>query len=769
MDFQNIVDLLNAPTCIMSVEKKSDGKYGDIRIVCGNKKYTDIISMRENPDAPDDSDNKMYSFVPNQLYTAYFPKSISYEDVCYRAAVLKKEVHTYAHIPNVDVWFDIYAMPLEYEDGDICYCTYSTILNLDADALLDTFNTSRTSNDVLKTCIKLHKARNLKEAMDNVIAEIRQICNAEGCTVLLMNEDYSILATNFAPNSTLKRVTEFEGYYDIANSWKDMLSGERDCIVVRNEEEMENVRKVNNPWYQTLVEAGVKSVVLFPLRQGEELLGFIWAVNFDTENSQRIKETLELTTFFLSSHIAHYKVIERIKHMTYTNSLTGLPNRFALMEYMSKLIRHRERFAAVSIDLNDFKYVNNTLGFDAGNKVLLEVAERWKRISDKVPDRFTDKVTKIDIGKSNDNGDKNSATNLRKFLTCVGGDEFFVIIRGYEDENELRSIISEYNKALSDVMMIDGCDIYISASYGYVEYPDDSDSIDALISHANAAMNEVKKSGNSEHILKYTPDLLRDEHIHEIEKMIRNALENDTLYFNMQPQYDMNHKLRGFESLARMKDCDGNVISPAEFIPVAEKFGLIDILDKTVARKSIMFFGELLRKTGADLILSLNVSVRHLMKSDFIQEIQQLLNDSGIPGNHLEIEITESIMIDSVDKALRCIDELKNMGVHIAIDDFGTGYSSLSYLNRFPANLLKIDKSFIDEMNTTESSRQYVAAIISMGHIMGFDVISEGVEEPEQIETLKKIGCDYIQGFVWGRPLPAEEVEKLVLNSKVDS
>ena len=155
-----------------------------------------------------------------------------------------------------------------------------------------------------------------------------------------------------------------------------------------------------------------------------------------------------------------------------------------------------------------------------------------------------------------------------------------------------------------------------------------------------------------------------------------------------------------------------------------------------------------------------------MMKSDFVEEIRQLLVDSSIPAGQLEIEITESIMIDSVDKALHCIDELKNMGIQIAIDDFGTGYSSLSYLNRFPANLLKIDKSFIDEMNMSDSSRQYVAAIISMGHIMGFDVISEGVEDTEQLKALKDIGCDFVQGFIWGRPLSSQEVEKLIADTE---
>ncbi len=743
MDFQSIVNVIHAPTCIVSVVKKPNGKYGEIRLAAGNKKYADLLDQRMKPEIFGNREGEVCPFVPNLLYTEYFQQNINFEDVVYRAAIEKKEVHTYAHVNNVDVWFDIYAVPIEYEEGDLSFCLYSPIPNDDAGSLLDTFNNSGASNDVLKTCIQLHKANNLKEAMESVIAEIRLICKAEGCTVLLLNneeEEFSILASNFVPNSTIKRVTEFNGYYDVANSWKDMLGAEGDCIIVRNEEEMDHIRQVNNPWYKTLVEAGVNSVVLFPLRQEEEILGFIWVVNFETENTRHIKETLELTTFFLSSHIARYKVVQRLKTMSYSDALTGLPNRFALTEYMAGLIGKNEKFAALSIDLNDFKHVNDTLGFDSGNKVLIEVTRRWKAVSEKVQD------------------------GPEKYLACIGGDEFFIVISGYKTDDELSRVVSQYNDALTDIMTIDDCDLYVSASFGYAEFPKDADNTDALVSYANAAMNEIKKAKSSQHILKFSHEILRDEHILEIENMIRAALENDTIYFNLQPQYDMNHKLRGFEALARMKDAEGNVISPGEFIPVAEKIGLIDSVDGTVARKAALFFGDLLRKTDAKLTLSLNASVRHMMKNDFLDEIRQILKDSGIPGNQLEIEITESIMIDSVDKALSCIDELKNMGIQIAIDDFGTGYSSLSYLNRFPANLLKIDKSFIDAMNTGDSSRQYVAAIISMGHVMGFDVISEGVEEPEQLETLKEIGCDFIQGFIWGKPLSKEAVEELVLN-----
>ena len=743
MEFQKLVDSFYAPTCIMSVEKTEDGRYGEIRMVAGNKKYTDMIDIRMKQEAGVEEFENGTAFVPGTIYSEYFPENRSFENVCFRAATQKTEIHTYAYLNQVDIWFDIYVIPIDYEEGNICYCAYMAIPTHNAEQILDTVNSNQMSNEVLKTCIKLHKADNLKEAMESVISDIRKICNAETCTVLLLdeeNESYSILATDFNPGSTVRSVTTFSNFYNIALSWKKMIGDEGDCIIIKDEADMEYVSRVNNPWYQTLVDAGVDSCVLFPLRHRNEVLGFVWAVNFDTEKTLRIKENLELTTFFVSSHIAGYQVVKRLEHMSYTDALTGLPNRFACVDYISDLIRKNKKFAAVSINLNHFKSVNETFGFEVGNHVLIEVGNRWKALID---------------NEQEENAD---------YITRTNGDEFLLVIKDYASDEELEKRIKRYVDALTEQFTVDGSDMYIRASFGYVEYPKDADSADAIISDATAAMNEIKKANSSEHILRYTPDLLQNEHVLKIENLIRTALENDTIYFNLQPQYDINHKLRGFEALARMKDSEGNNISPGEFIPVAEKVGLIDRVDGAVFRKATAFFGELLKKSGADMMLSINASVRHLMKRDFIDEIKSLLETSGIPAEKLEIEITESIMIDSVDKAQKCIDEIKDMGIKIAIDDFGTGYSSLGYLNKFPANLLKIDKSFIDKMNTGESSRQYVAAIISIGHIMGFDVISEGVEEEAQLETLSEIGCDFIQGFIWGRPLSAEDAEKLVMD-----
>ena len=435
------------------------------------------------------------------------------------------------------------------------------------------------------------------------------------------------------------------------------------------------------------------------------------------------------------------KLRVRMAEQAITDRLTGLPNRFACSELFRELIGSQTKFVVVSIDINNFKNINDTMGFDIGNKVLTGIAMLWKNIAE------------------------SGASGTNDFVARLSGDEFAIIIRDYQSEKDIETAIKKYESSLSNKLYVDGYDLYITASFGYAEYPTDADNIDNLFTFADAAMTELKRANSSEHILRYSPDILKLERTLEIEHKIRTALEKDNVFFNLQPQYDMEHKLRGFEALARMKDENGDFISPGEFIPVAEKVGLVDKLDGAVFRKSSEFFGELLRKYDLDIILSVNVSVRHLMKKDFIEEIKSILQNSNIPPKNLEIEITESIMIDSVDKALQVINAIEEMGVQIAIDDFGTGYSSLSYLNRFPANLLKIDKSFIDKMNDNDSSKQYVASIIAIGHIMGFNVISEGVEEDEQISVLKEIGCDYIQGYIWGRPLPEEQAEKLVRDS----
>lgn len=745
MNFLNLANSFHAPTCIISVQKKPDGGHGEIRLVAANPKYIEPIehpvfpSLKNMPGVPEIL-QKVDKFVPNSLYEKYLPKDTGFEDICYRAAVMKKPVHTYVHMNALNIWFDIFCVPIEYEKDDLCYCAYTVQPSEDGEVGVCSSQSGTAYEDAIKTCIKLHSTNDLKSTMEDIIYDIRLICRAKVCTIMLIDQEKginSVLATSIDENCSVKRVTSFEHFDEIANSWLDMVAG-NDCIIMKDEKDREYVRRMNRLWYENLEEAGVTSLVFFPLRYNNEVLGYIWATNFDTKNTMRIKETLELTTFFISSKLSTHKMMEHLKHISYTDQLTGIPNRIACSEFISELIRLDERFAVVSIDINGFKSINETMGFDTGNKVLIEAASRWKTIVDAKLSGTVD------------------------YIARMGGDEFALIIRDYRSDEEILKTIRHYESVLGSRLTVDDCDFYISASFGYSLFPEDAHTSDNLCTYANAAMSELKRLNSSNHILHFTPDLLKVERTLEIERKLITALANNTIYYHLQPQYDLSHKLHGFEALARMNDIDGSIISPGEFIPVAEKVGLVDKVDSMVFRKAAMFIGDIIRRTGADIILSVNISVRHLMKNDFLDEVRSIIEESRVSPENIEIEITESIMIDSAEKALKCIDELHRLGIRIAIDDFGTGYSSLSYLNNFPANILKIDKAFIDKMNTSDSSKQYVAAIISIGHIMGFEVIAEGVEENEQLETLKDIGCDYIQGFIWGKPLPVDDAEKLI-------
>ena len=382
------------------------------------------------------------------------------------------------------------------------------------------------------------------------------------------------------------------------------------------------------------------------------------------------------------------------------------------------------------------------MGHDTGDEVLREVARRWKNLANSLDSGTVD------------------------FVARNSGDEFMLVISEFETkdaiEKTIEKTIDAYRAELEKKITIDDCDYYLTACFGYSLFPEDSDVIENIYLYSDAALHEVKKVGSGSRVLRFTQEVLNTEKSLEIERKIRSALSSDKIFFHLQPQYDINHNLRGFEALARMKDDDGAMISPADFIPVAEKTGLVDRIDMRVFELAVEFLAKVSKETETDVMMSVNVSVRHLMKNNFINDIKQVLKYHEISPERIEIEITESIMIDSAEKALQRINEIKAMGMKVAIDDFGTGYSSLSYLNNFPSDLLKIDKAFIDQMSLSESSKQYVAMIISIGHILHLKVISEGVESADQVDILKNIGCDYIQGFVWGKPMPPEEAGKLV-------
>ncbi|MCR4688027.1 MAG: bifunctional diguanylate cyclase/phosphodiesterase [Saccharofermentans sp.] len=443
-------------------------------------------------------------------------------------------------------------------------------------------------------------------------------------------------------------------------------------------------------------------------------------------------------------HIGNRKITAYqagIRKQAVTDRLTGLPNRFACGELLQDYLKRFERFAVITVDLNNFKNINDTMGHDTGDKVLCEIASRFKALANSM------------------------TTGTRDFVARSTADEFVIVLHDGDTPAAVERTIDAYRSELERKITLDDCDYYTTACFGYAMFPDHTDKIETLLTYADAAVHEAKRHGAGSRVVQFNSDFLASNNSLEIERKIRSALTNDQILCNLQPQYDMEHHLRGFEVLARMKDSNGNYISPVDFIPVAERTGLVDRIDMRMFEMSVEFLDKVLKETGKRITLSSNISVRHLMKNNIIEQIRKVLDRYDVPPELIELEITESIMIDSPEKAMQRIDELREIGLKIAIDDFGTGYSSLSYLNNFPANLLKIDKSFIDNMNLNDSSRQYVAMIISIGHTLDLEVISEGVEAKDQVDALKDIGCDYIQGFVWGKPLPLDKAYELVSSS----
>ena len=382
MDFQKFVDGFKPMTCIMSVEKLPDGKYGEIRIVAGNKAYID--SVENMPDMPELLSKK---FVPNSLYQNYLPKDPNFELFCYNSAVLKKPTHAYVHPDRFDFWFDLFSLPLDADDGNLCYCTYTQELTHEAETSKMTNVSQDTAAEVLSTCIKLRGATDFKTTMKEVIKDIREICGAAYCAILTIEElaqKCSILCEDISSDFVDYDPAWFtEDFYDIAKTWDSIIGGSN-CIILQNEQDMGYLKEKNAVWYNSLSAAHVKSLVLFPLKNGFELIGYIWATNFDTEKTLHIKETLELTTYFIASEISSYQMFDRFRILSTVDMLTGVLNRNEMnnrvMQLGSDDRPNRKNIGVVFADLNGLKHMNDNNGHSAGDQMIKDAANILKEV-----------------------------------------------------------------------------------------------------------------------------------------------------------------------------------------------------------------------------------------------------------------------------------------------------------------------------------------------------------------------------------------------------
>lgn len=375
MDFQEYVEKFENMTCILSVEKLPDGGYGDIRIVVGNKAY---ISSIEDPQHISASSMLSNKFIPNCLYEKYIPKDLNFEASCYSCAIEKKIMHTYIHPERYDFWIHMVMMPLHSDTPGIEYCTYSQELTKQGNADMMANTSAETASAVIKTCIKLRSTDNFRKTMDEIICDIRDLCGADQCCILLADfkeRTCSVLAEAIYDTTRTKNMEYYlnNDFFPIVESWKKTIAGSS-CLIVQSEKDMQVLKERNPIWHDSLISADVNSVVLFPLKHNNETLGYIWAVNFDTSNTSCIKDTLELSTYFIASEIANYQLLKKLEIMSSIDLLTGIYNRNAMNNRIFRLTSGKEpapdSFGIIFADLNGLKQKNDEEGHVEGDKLL---------------------------------------------------------------------------------------------------------------------------------------------------------------------------------------------------------------------------------------------------------------------------------------------------------------------------------------------------------------------------------------------------------------
>ena len=383
MDFQKFVDTFTAATCVISVEKLPDGGYGTIRIVTGNQAYVNSIEqVEEGPRL------MLTKFIPNSEYQKYFPKDLNFEDFCYRSAILKQPQHSYVHPDRFDFWFDLFSLPLESDDEKFGYCTYTQVVSHKPNTEKMSSLSSDTASDVLSACLKLKETDDFHTAMKELIKRLREICNSQYCCIMLMNDQdrtCHLLGESFAEKTDFNSNDDWmEGdFYSVAESWEDLIGGSN-CLIIKNTQDWDYVKERNKSWHDELVYTGVNTMVLFPLKTNGTLLGYIWSTNFTPEKAGRIKEILELTSFFVSSEISNHLLFDRLKILSTIDSLTGVMNRNEMNNRVDQISGNPElsskAIGIVFTDLNGLKKTNDERGHLAGDILLKEAASILKNL-----------------------------------------------------------------------------------------------------------------------------------------------------------------------------------------------------------------------------------------------------------------------------------------------------------------------------------------------------------------------------------------------------
>ena len=441
---------------------------------------------------------------------------------------------------------------------------------------------------------------------------------------------------------------------------------------------------------------------------------------------------------------------EQITQMAYFDVLTNLPNRYLFKDRLDQSILYAEKYkqllAIIYLDLDDFKRVNDTFGHDFGDKLLQSVSDRLEK-----------KIRRVDTLS------RFEEENLETTIARLGGDEFTLLLRDIKETQDASRVAQRIVDLFSQPFHIESRVIFISPSIGIALYPNDGRDVDTLLKNADTAMYHAKEKGKNNY--QFFSENMNIEALERfyLESSMRSAIDKGELQLYYQPQYDSSSgKVIGVEALVRWIHPLKGMLLPETFIPIAEESGLILPIGKWVLKTACEHNKSWQRAGLRPIYVTVNISGIQFKQRDFVESIAQTLIDTGLEPKYLELELTESILMEPTEKTFNALNELKATGVRITIDDFGKGYSSLGYLKRLPIDTLKIYRSFVRDIISNPDDRVIIRAIISLAHTLNMKVIAEGVETHEQLSYLQEQGTDGIQGFLLSEPMTPNSFMQLL-------